>query len=115
MLAVLSLGFMIQLNLPSQSHIIWQAENPLHRYTVVSLGIGSGIELPKLTPVNSAETIAGSTIYPGISIKETRNGDWRAFHASPRSPATVQMAPGNWHLELQSVGWCRACYGNDLS
>ena len=90
------------------------SRSPLHRYYAFGLGIRSDLQLPELARDLSAATLDGGVV-PEITIAEGSHHDWPSIEASPHSTPTLAMAPGDWRLELEGVGWFRAWDGNRLS
>ena len=91
------------------------SSSPLHRYAAFGLGIGSDLQLPELPGVNATSPFSGSPAAPDITIAEGSHHDWPEIQASPHSTSTLAMAPGDWRLELEGVGWFRAWDGKFLS
>jgi len=86
----------------------------LHRHYAFGLGIRSDLQLPELAQDLLAATLDGGAV-PEITIDEGSHHDWPEIQPSPHSTPTLVMAPGDWRLELEGVGWFRAWDGNRLS
>ena len=89
-------------------------QHTLYQYFVFGLGIRSDLQLPELAQDLAAATFDGGTT-PEITIAEGSHHDWPLIKASPHSTPTLAMAPGDWRLELEGVGWFRAWEGTCLS
>lgn len=83
--------------------------SPAH-YQAFGLEISSDLKLPELPLARSLDPSPEL-----VSIRAANHQDWPPLQASPHSSATVQMAPGDWRLELEGVGWFRAFGGRQLS
>lgn len=91
------------------------SRSPLHRYTAFGLGIGSDLQLPEFPLDKDSETVGRKSAALDVSIAEISHHDWPEIQASPHSTSTLAMAPGDWRLELEGVGWFRAWNGTCIS
>ncbi len=72
-------------------------------------------ELHQLVEGDSGPVLHGDRADKDIQIIEASHHDWPLLEASPHSTSTLAMAPGDWRLELEGVGWFRAWDGTCLS
>ncbi|WP_232199561.1 hypothetical protein [Synechococcus sp. RS9916] len=49
-----------------------------------------------------------------VQVVEADHRDWPTLEASPHSTPTLQLAPQEWRLELEGIGWFRATGGERL-
>jgi hypothetical protein len=90
----------------------------LHRYNAFGLWIGSDLLMPELHQLvagDATPVLHGDRANKDIQIFEASHHDWPVLEASSHSTSTLAMAPGDWRLELEGVGWFRAWDGNCLS
>ena len=71
----------------------------------------STLALPELMPAD-AVPLAGSE--PLVEIVEADHQQWPTLQVSPHSTPTLQLAPQEWRLELEGIGWFRATSGERL-
>lgn len=76
-------------------------------YRAFGLEINSDLVLPELP------TRTGLTT-PTVGIQSGDHSEWPALDASPHSTPTLQLAPGEWRLQLEGIGWFRASDGQTL-
>ena len=74
-------------------------------YQALGLYLESTLVLPELMSVDSV-AITGSE--PLVEIVEAYHQQWPTLEASPHSTPTLQLAPQEWRLELEGIGWFRA-------
>ena len=79
----------------------------LNRYSAFGLQIASDLVLPELA------TAYGATA-PSVSIRAGDHSQWPPLETSPHSTPTLQLAPGEWRLVLEGIGWFRASGGHTL-
>ena len=81
-----------------------------HHYEAFGLNILSDMLLPEL-PVH-----AGTDLSPlAVHIAASNHEDWPPLVANEHSTPSLQMALGDWRLELEGIGWFRAYAGETLS
>ncbi len=84
--------------------------NPLikpHRYCAFGAEISSDLVLPELQPSDSASDAL-------LQIQQGDHEQWPSFEPSPHSTPILQLAPQDWRLELEGIGWFRATGGERL-
>lgn len=82
------------------------------------MSISSDLRLPELSLSkalvdNPSLDVDGSNF--DVCISEGRHSDWPPFVPSIHSTKTLAMAPGDWRLELEDIGWFRAWGGNQIA
>ena len=87
----------------------------LQRFTAFGLRIRSDLHLPELLQDHSPEALGEIASIQEVSIAESSHRDWPPLDASPHGTSTLAMAPGDWRLELEGVGWFRAWDGKCVS
>jgi hypothetical protein len=80
---------------------------PPNRYSAFGMEISSDLGLPEL-PLTAA---VGE---PSVWIQAGDREHWPQIVPSPHSTPTLQIAPGEWRLELEGIGWFRAADGQRL-
>ena len=81
---------------------------PLHnRCTAFGMKISSDLSFPEL-PLSLAVS------EPSVWIQAGHREHWPEIAPSPHSTPTLQIAPGEWRLELEGIGWFRAADGQRL-
>lgn len=89
----------------------------VHVYKAFGMLISSDLRLPELSQIH---TICGhqesdiSHQEADILIAEGRHVDWPSFKQSPHSTKTLTMAPSEWRLEIEGVGWLRVSGGSSI-
>ena len=78
-----------------------------HRYCALGAEISSDLVLPELT-------VSESTITALVQIQQGDHRQWPSLEPSPHSTPTLQLAPQDWRLELEGIGWFRATGGERL-
>ena len=78
-----------------------------HRYCALGAEISSDLVLPELT-------VFESTITALVQIQQGDHRQWPSLEPSPHSTPTLQLAPQDWRLELEGIGWFRATGGERL-
>ncbi|WP_239420341.1 hypothetical protein [Synechococcus sp. KORDI-100] len=56
----------------------------------------------------SVDSVAITGSEPLVEIVEADHQQWPTLEASPHSTPTLQLAPQEWRLELEGIGWFRA-------
>ena len=69
------------------------------------------LALPELMP---ATAVAPSGSESLVELVEADHQQWPTLQASPHSTPTLQLAPQDWRLELEGIGWFRATGGERL-
>lgn len=81
-----------------------------HYYEAFGLNILSDMLLPELP------MLAGTDLSPlVVHIVASNHEDWPPLVANEHSTPSLQMALGDWRLELEGIGWFRAYAGETLS
>jgi hypothetical protein len=78
-----------------------------HRYCALGAEISSDLVLPELT-------VSESTSNALVQIQQGDHEQWPSLEPSPHSTPTLQLAPQDWRLELEGIGWFRATGGERL-
>ena len=78
-----------------------------HRYWALGAEIRSDLVLPELQPsVSDCDAL--------VQIQQGDHEQWPSLEPSPHSTPTLQLAPQEWRLELEGIGWFRAIGGDRL-
>ena len=80
-------------------------------YQALGMLLSSSLVLPELMPAD-AVSLAGSE--PPVELIEADHLQWPTLQVSPHSTPTLQLAPQEWRLELEGIGWFRATGGERL-
>jgi len=75
-------------------------------HTAFGLCISSDLALPELAVYLKADAAVIQ-----VSITASTREHWPELSASEHSTANVQMAPNDWRLELEGIGWFRVHQG----
>ena len=78
-----------------------------HRYCALGAEISSDLVLPELQP---SDPISEGL----VQIQQGDHKQWPNIEPSPHSTPTLQLAPQDWRLELEGIGWFRATGGERL-
>ena len=78
-----------------------------HRYCALGAEISSDLVLPELQASDSASDAL-------VQIQQGDHGQWPSLEPSPHSTPTLQLAPQDWRLALEGIGWFRATAGERL-
>ena len=78
-----------------------------HRYCALGAEISSDLVLPELQPSESTSDAL-------VQIQQGDHVQWPSLEPSPHSTPTLQLAPQDWRLELEGIGWFRATAGERL-
>ena len=81
--------------------------NKPHRYRALGAELSSDLVLPELTLSESAS-------HAQVQIQQGNHEQWPELEPSPHSTPTLQLAPQDWRLELEGIGWFRATGGARL-
>ena len=68
------------------------------------------LALPELMPADAV--LSGRE--PLVELMEADHRQWPTLQPSPHSTPTLQLAPQEWRLELEGIGWFRATGGERL-
>ena len=80
-------------------------------YQAFGMLLSSSLALPELMPAD-AVSLSGSE--PLVQLVEADHQMWPELQVSPHSTPTLQLAPQQWRLELEGIGWFRATSGERL-
>ena len=72
-------------------------------------------ELHQLVAGDATRVLHDNRANKDIQVFEASHHDWPVLEASSHSTSTLAMAPGDWRLELEGVGWFRAWDGNCIN
>jgi len=78
-----------------------------HRYCALGAEISSDLVLPELQPSESTSDAL-------VQIQQGDHEQWPSLEPSPHSTPILQLAPQDWRLELEGIGWFRATGGERL-
>jgi hypothetical protein len=81
-----------------------------HHYGAFGLNILSDLLLPEL-PAHASGDLSPSPAH----VTASNHQDWPPLMANEHSTPSLQMATGDWRLELEGIGWFRAQEGETLS
>ncbi|MEL0340516.1 MAG: hypothetical protein VXA52_10140 [Synechococcus sp.] len=73
--------------------------------------LSTPLALPELMPA-TADPLTGSDSL--VELLEVDHQQWPELLASSHSTASVRLAPSEWRLELEGIGWFRAVGGQRL-
>lgn len=73
--------------------------------------LSTPLALPELMPA-TADPVTGSDSL--VELLEVDHQQWPELQASSHSTASVCLAPSEWRLELEGIGWFRAVGGQHL-
>ena len=79
----------------------------LHRYSAFGAEISSDLVFPELQTSDSASDAL-------VQIQQGDHEQWPSLEPSPHSTPAMQLAPQDWRLELEGIGWFRATGGERL-
>jgi hypothetical protein len=77
------------------------------RYSAFGMEISSDLSFPELP---DSPAVSESSVWIQAGDRE----QWPKIAPSPHSTPTLQIAPGEWRLELEGIGWFRAADGERL-
>ena len=69
------------------------------------------LALPELMPATAVARSGSDSL---VELVEADYRQWPALQPSPHSTPTLQLAPQDWRLELEGIGWFRATCGERL-
>ena len=78
-------------------------------YQALGMHLETTLVLPEL--IQSAPSVEHE---PLVQVVEADHQQWPELQASPHSTPTLQLAPQEWRLELEGIGWFRATSGERL-
>ena len=81
------------------------------RYQAFGMQLSTPLALPELMPT-TADPLSGSDSL--VELLEADHQQWPALQASSHSTASVRLAPSEWRLGLEGIGWFRAVGGHRL-
>ena len=81
------------------------------RYQAFGMQLSTQLALPELMPA-TADPFTGSDSL--VELLEADHQQWPALQPSSHSTAFVRLAPSEWRLELEVIGWFRAVGGHRL-
>lgn len=80
-----------------------------HCYRAHGLILSSELALPELLPASDV-----TDRQQPVCLTAGCHRQWPTLELSPHSTSTLQLAPGEWRLELEGIGWFRASAGQRL-
>ena len=80
----------------------------VYHYSAFGIEISSDLVLPELA-------IGSGLPEPVVSIRKGNSADWPPLASSPSSTPVLQLAPGDWRLQLEGIGSIRASNGRALA
>ena len=78
-------------------------------YQALGMHLETTLVLPEL--IQSAPSVEHE---PLVQVVEADHQQWPELQDSPHSTPTLQLAPQEWRLELEGIGWFRATSGERL-
>mgnify|MGYP005728197605 FL=1 len=78
-------------------------------YQALGMHLESRLVLPEL--IQAAPSVEREAL---VQVVEADHRDWPTLEVSPHSTPTLQLAPQEWRLELEGIGWFRATSGERL-
>ena len=78
-------------------------------YQALGMHLESRLVLPEL--IQAAPAVKREAL---VQVVEADHRHWPELQASPHSTPTLQLAPQEWRLELEGIGWFRATSGERL-
>ena len=93
----------------------WHLNGGLQWLGAVSVFVASSLSpslaLPELMPATAVAPSGSDSL---VELVEADSRQWPALQPSPHSTPTLQLAPQEWRLELEGIGWFRATGGERL-
>ena len=80
-------------------------------YQAFGMLLSSSLALPELMPATAVAPSGSNSL---VELVEADHRQWPTLQASPHSTPTLQLAPQDWRLELEGIGWFRATGGERL-
>ena len=71
-------------------------------YQALGMHLETTLVLPEL--IQAAPSVENE---PLVQVVEADHRQWPELQASPDSTPTLQLAPQEWRLELEGIGWFR--------
>ena len=78
-------------------------------YQALGMHLETSLVLPEL--IRAEESVERESL---VKLVEADHQQWPELQASPHSTPTLQLAPQEWRLELEGIGWFRATGGERL-
>ena len=78
-------------------------------YQALGMHLETTLVLPEL--IQAAPSVERE---PLVQVVEADHREWPTLQDSPHSTPTLQLAPQEWRLELEGIGWFRATGGERL-
>ena len=78
-------------------------------YQALGMHLETLLVLPEL--IRAEESVERESL---VQLVEADHQQWPDLQASPYSTPTLQLAPQEWRLELEGIGWFRATGGDRL-
>ena len=78
-------------------------------YQALGMHLESRLVLPEL--IQAAPSVERELL---VQVVEADHREWPTLQASPHSTPTLQLAPQEWRLKLEGIGWFRATGGERL-
>ena len=78
-------------------------------YQALGMHLETTLVLPEL--IQAAPSVERELL---VQVVEADHREWPTLQASPHSTPTLQLAPQDWRLELEGIGWFRATGGEGL-
>ena len=78
-------------------------------YQALGMHLESRLVLPEL--IQAAPSVEREAL---VQVVEADHQQWPELQVSPHSTPTLQLAPQEWRLELEGIGWFRATSGERL-
>ena len=78
-------------------------------YQALGMHLETSLVLPEL--IRAEESVERESL---VQLVEADHRQWPTLQASPHSTPMLQLAPQDWRLELEGIGWFRATGGERL-
>ena len=78
-------------------------------YQALGMHLETSLVLPEL--IRAEESVERESL---VQLVEADHRQWPMLQASPHSTPTLKLAPQEWRLELEGIGWFRAVEGRCL-
>ena len=78
-------------------------------YQALGMHLETSLVLPEL--IQAAPSVERESL---VQLVEADHRQWPMLQASPHSTPTLKLAPQEWRLELEGIGWFRAVEGRCL-
>ena len=73
--------------------------------------LSTSLALPELMSADEVALMGSDAL---VELVEANHQQWPTLQASPHSTPILQLAPQDWRLELEGIGWFRATGGERL-